>query len=327
MVYRRKMDIDFIKPIPLKKGFLAVEKITFIYTLLTTLLILYLFPSMNHPVDMLLDRVIIVGITIGLSLVSNWWPSKVMLFVRVAFQMGLLSYWYPDTYEFNRLFDNLDHVFASMEQSVFGCQPAELFSSRFSSPIISEAFYLGYFSYYPMIGIVTLAYCFCKFEDFDKVAFIIVGAFFLYYILYIFIPVAGPQFYFPVIGAEAVSNGLFNSIGQYFNSIPTLLQGPGYEDGLFYNLVKSSQEVGERPTAAFPSSHVGISTILLIISYRLNKKIMYVLIPFYILLCGATVYIQAHYVIDVIGGWLSAFIIYGIITTLYSKLYSNSALY
>ncbi|NDV67281.1 hypothetical protein D0T60_18910, partial [Bacteroides sp. 224] len=33
-----------------------------------------------------------------------------------------------------------------------------------------------------------------------------------------------------------------------------------YDRGFFYNLVKTSQQVGERPTAAFPSSHVGAGT-------------------------------------------------------------------
>ena len=71
----------------------------------------------------------------------------------------------------------------------------------------------------------------------------------------------------------------------------------------FYSLVEGSQQVGERPTAAFPSSHVGISTILMIMAWRGSKKLFACLIPFYMLLCGATVYIQAHYVIDAIVGF------------------------
>ncbi len=97
---------------------------------------------------------------------------------------------------------------------------------------------------------------------------------------------------------------IFPAIGDYFNNNQELLPGPGYQHGFFYNLVESSQQVGERPTAAFPSSHVGMSTILMIMAWRGSKKLFACLIPFYMLLCGATVYIQAHYLIDAIVGFL-----------------------
>jgi membrane-associated phospholipid phosphatase len=43
------------------------------------------------------------------------------------------------------------------------------------------------------------------------------------------------------------------------------------------------------------------------------------MMPFYILMCFATVYIQAHYVIDVIAGWISAIIIYAVLLFLSKK--------
>ena len=64
----------------------------------------------------------------------------------------------------------------------------------------------------------------------------------------------------------------FPAIGDYFNNNDILLPGPGFDHGFFFNLVEASQEVGERPTAAFPSSHVGISTIVMIMAYRVNKN-------------------------------------------------------
>lgn len=322
------MDIDFVKPLPLKKGLLIVEKLSLVYALLTSLLILALFKEVDAPIDMLMNRVIIVGITLGLTIITAWWPSKLMILLRVGFQMGLLSYWYPETYEFNRSFENLDNIFAGIEQGVFGLQPSLLFHTALPQSWMSEAFYLGYFSYYPMIGVVTLGYFLTKFQEFDKVSSIIVGSFFIYYILYILIPVVGPQFYFPVIGWDSAIHGVFPAIGDYFNNHAVVVgEGPGYHNGLFYNLVKSSQEVGERPTAAFPSSHVGISTILLFLASKLNKKLLYFLLPFYALLCGATVYIQAHYVIDVVGGWLSAILIYYLVVWVYDRFMKQHELY
>ena len=175
----------------------------------------------------------------------------------------------------------------------------------------------------PMMAVVAIYYFVFRFEWFEKVSFVMVTSFFIYYLIYIFVPVAGPQFYFPAIGMDNVWAENFLSIGDYFNHNDVLLPGPGFEKGLFYQLVEASQEVGERPTAAFPSSHVGISTICMIMAWRVNRKLCYGLAPFYVLLCCATVYIQAHYLIDVFAGWVSAVGIYMLSTWMYKKWFAS----
>ena len=147
--------------------------------------------------------------------------------------------------------------------------------------------------------------------------------FFIYYLIYIFVPVAGPQFYFPAIGDDNVAQGVFPSIGDYFNHNQELLPGPGYDHGFFYNLVEGSQQIGERPTAAFPSSHVGISTILMIMAWRGSRRLFACLFPFYVLLCCATVYIQAHYLIDSIVGFVSAFGLYVMVTWMFKRWFAQ----
>ncbi|MFA6870725.1 MAG: phosphatase PAP2 family protein, partial [Bacteroidaceae bacterium] len=184
---------------------------------------------------------------------------------------------------------------------------------------VSEPLNLGYFSYYPMIFMVTLFYFVFRFEWFEKISFVLVGSFLIYYLIYIFVPVAGPQFYFPAIGLEQVSQGVFPAVGHYFNYHTELLPAPGYSHGVFYQLVEQSQQVGERPTAAFPSSHVGISTILMIMASRINRRLFFILSPFYVLLCCSTVYIQAHYLVDVIGGLVTAVAFYSFTTWVYKK--------
>lgn len=118
-------------------------------------------------------------------------PCKFSAFVRIVIQMSLLSYWYPDTFEFNRFFPNLDHVFATAEQFIFNGQPAIWFCHTFPHLIVSEAFNMGYFFYYPMMLIVALFYFIYKFEWFEKMSFVLVTSFFIYYLIYIFVPVAG----------------------------------------------------------------------------------------------------------------------------------------
>ncbi|MEG1545949.1 MAG: phosphatase PAP2 family protein [Bacteroides sp.] len=317
------MALNLFKKIEMQKGLFAVEKIGLIYNLLTSILIVFMFSRMAHPLELLWERALIAGITFAGIYLYRLAPSKFSACVRMLFQMALLAYWYPDTFELNRFLPNLDHLFATTEAFLFGCQPAIEFCARFSDKWISEAFNLGYFSYYPMMGIVFFYYFLYRFELFEKTSFVLAASFFIYYLIYVFIPVAGPQYYFPAIGLENVSIAHFPSIGEYFNFHQELLPAPGGHDGFFYNLVESSQKAGERPTAAFPSSHVGISTILMIMAFRGNKILFSCLIPFYFLLCCSTVYIQAHYLIDAIAGVVSAILIYYLTTWMYKKWFRS----
>ena len=317
------MALDLFKRVETRKGLFAVEKITLIYNLLTSILILFLFQRMDHPWHMLLDRAMIAAMTFLLMYLYRLAPCKFSAFVRIVIQMSLLSYWYPDTFEFNRFFPNLDHVFAITEQFIFNGQPAIWFCHTFPHLLVRAAHLDERGVYYPMMLIVALFYFIYRFEWFEKMSFVLVTSFFIYYLIYIFVPVAGPQFYFPAIGFDNVSKGIFPAIGDYFNNNDILLPGPGFDHGFFFNLVEASQEVGERPTAAFPSSHVGISTIVMIMAYRVNKKLCYFLAPFYVLLCCATVYIQAHYLVDVIAGWISAVCIYIVATYMYKRWFAS----
>ena len=178
------MALDLFKRVETRKGLFAVEKITLIYNLLTSILILFLFQEMDHPVQMLADRAVIAGMTFLLMYLYRLAPCKFSAFIRIVIQMSLLSYWYPDTFEFNRIFPNLDHIFASAEQWIFGGQPAVWFCLRFPQMWVSEPFNMGYFFYYPMILLVVVWYFLYRFDLFEKVSFVIVTAFFIYYLIY-----------------------------------------------------------------------------------------------------------------------------------------------
>lgn len=302
-----------------QKGLFAVETASLIYGILTTILIFILYNKMDHPGSMLLERLYIVLVTGVLFMTYQLRPCRMTIFLRIGWQLALLAYWYPETYEFNRLFPNLDHLFAQWEQAIFGCQPAITFSEVCSGKWWSEAFNMGYFAYYPMIFGVLLFYFFARYEEFTKAAFIVLCSFFIYYFIYIFLPVTGPQYYFNAIGLEEAIAGNFAAIGDYFNFHSELLPAPGDADGFFFGMVEQSQAAGERPTAAFPSSHVGMSTILMILAWKSKRTLFIGMMPFYILLCGATVYIQAHYLIDSIVGFISAFFIYKASLWIYTK--------
>lgn len=313
------MVIDFFKREEGKTQFFAVESLNLIYNLLTTLLIIIFFNSLQNPQEMLMGRFIIAAGTFTVIYLYTLYPSPLTRYLRIASQMALLAYWYPDTFEFNRIFPNLDHLFATAEFSLFGCQPAILFEQLCSHPLWREAFNMGYWAYYPMIFTVVTWYFFKQARDVERCTFVIMASFFIYYLIYMFVPVAGPQFYFPVIGDAVAAAGPYPAIGDYFNLHPEISIPQADKGGFFTSLVNMAQASGERPTAAFPSSHIGMSTILMLLARRSHKGLMLALLPFYLLLCCATVYIKAHYLIDGIAGVVSGVAIYALTTYLYRK--------
>lgn len=76
-------------------------------------------------------------------------------------------------------------------------------------------------------------------------------------------------------------------------------------------MVENAKAAGERPTAAFPSSHVGVATVIMLLAgHTRNRRLCLLLLPFFVFLCMSTVYIQAHYVIDAIAGLLTGVLFY-----------------
>lgn len=317
------MAVDYWRRLEPYKGMFSVEIVAALYTALTSVAIVLLWGVLDDPLRMIGGRLVIVAVMAALMAVYRRYPCKATAFVRVAFQLALLSYWYPDTFEFNKLLPNLDHVFASAEQAVVGTQPAYWFSRVCPQLWVSELLNMGYFAYYPMIATIVVWHFLFNFKIFEKTAFVLEVSFFVLYVIYILVPVAGPQFYFPVIGDDSVLSGVFPAVGDYFRYHPELLPSANTGEGFFYGLVEHSQAVGERPTAAFPSSHVGISTIIMIMAWRDSRRLFAVMLPFYVLLCLATVYIQAHYLIDVFAGLASAAVLYVVSTRVYKRWFNR----
>lgn len=308
------------------KGLFAAEWAMLAYWLLTTLIIVVCYTKVQNPEAMLWGRVRILFTTAALYAVYRMLPCRLTRLARIGVQLAFLSWWYPDTYELNRMLPNLDHVFATWEQQLFGCQPALLFSQLTAhlptlvSNIFSELMDLGYASYYPMIATVIIYYFFFRYKEFQRAAFIVLAAFFIFYVVFIVLPVTGPTFYYQAVGIDNIAQGIFPNLGSYFNLHQECMPSPGYTDGIFYHLVENAKAAGERPTAAFPSSHVGISTILMFLAWHTReRRLFFVLLPFFVLLCISTVYIQAHYAIDALAGLLSGTIIYYVLFYLTRK--------
>ena len=296
-----------------------------LYALFTVALVLFTSTSLDNPEGLVWWRLRLVFLTLALWLVYQLWPCRLMAFGRILLLLVSLSWWYPDTHLLNSQFQSLDHIFASADQAIFGFQPALMWSKHFTSPVVSELMKMGYWCYYLMFALLTVYILLCKYEKFQKVSFIILGSFFVYYVIFDLIPVAGPQYYYPAVGIDAIACGQFPKLDPgYFSAHMDCLPIPGWEDGIFHKLVQMSHDAGERPTAAFPSSHVGISTVCMLYALR-NREWKYMLIfaiP-YAFLCMGTVYIMAHYAVDAIAGFISAACIYFLMEWVYGVFFEK----
>lgn len=329
-------------------GLLPSEKVAACYCALTLLLMLVMANRLVEPVAMLVMRAEWLCLTLALVgahyLFARRYPTSqalhsLFVLLRTCAQLAWLILWYPDTYEFNRTLRNLDHFFARADFQLFGCQPSLEFYDLLPNPVWSEAFNMGYWSYYPMIAVLVAALFFFRNpafrqqglgivaahsrSPFSLVSATILTSFFLFYAIYIFLPVAGPQYYFQAVGIDQITSGHFPVLESYFCTHTEAMPPSGYSDGFFYQLVASAQETGERPTAAFPSSHIGVSTIVLLLACRYRPKLLWVYLPLWALLCCATVYIRAHYLVDAIAGLIAAPIVLWIAGRLLRPLFPS----
>lgn len=297
-----------------RRGLMAFEWVIMSYLLITLVVVLIFHERATNAPQMIWFRVGVLALTMVLWGVYRLWPCLALRALRAGVHLVLLGLWYPDTFEMNKMFvPNLDHVFAAMEQGVFGFQPALVFAEKCCNHVFSELMCLGYSSYYPIIGTVTLFYLFCRRQEFERAVFVIIGAFFIHYVIFDLLPVSGPQFYYYVVGEDQIAQGVFPNIHDFYATgwDGNCLSIPGWKDGFFHHLVQQAHDAGERPTAAFPSSHVSVTVALLCLAWHTrNRWLFYCLLPLGILMFFGTFYIKAHYAIDAIAGLVSGGLCY-----------------
>jgi membrane-associated phospholipid phosphatase len=270
--------------IRIKDKLSPAEIVAVAYILITAAYILCFYRKVDYAPLCLASRFVFLAMIVFLSWLAQKSDHAAVDFVRYLFPLSLITVWYPETSYLNgRIFPVFDEYFAAADNFLFGCQPSLEFSRLWHSPFVSELMSFGYFSFYLSIAFTVIYFYFDKGHP-QKAAFLILFSFCIYYLIFILLPVVGPQYYFPC------------------DRYP---QGFG-----FYKMLTAIQFYGEKPTGAFPSSHIGISMIILFIFYKRNKLVFRVIFPIFILLALSTVYIKAHYVVDVIGGALSAPILY-----------------
>lgn len=269
----------------------ALKKIDLLFltylAISTVVLLLGREPSMNLSAFIWVRLLLVIAIS-AIIYADRKKPAPLLTLLRLTYPLIVSGYFYSETVFYNKFFfSNLDPLLADIEYGVFGMQPSLIFSVYFSNQLFSELMYFGYFSFYLLLLSFTL-YLFIKRRDhFDEGAYKLTASLYLFYLIFCFFPSAGPQFYFTFPD----------------NELPDAL--------FFHHVMHFIQSVAEQPTGAFPSSHVGISVIILILSKKMAPHYFKMAWPFVLVLILSTVYIKAHYAIDIMGGLMIVpFILY-----------------
>lgn len=230
-------------------------------------------------------RIVIISVSILLIYYGD--QNKFIQFLRNFYPLVFLGFFYSETGYYNQLiFKPFDPYLVRFEELIFTIQPSLEFSKLIPSQWFSELMHFGYFSYYLIIFGVPFLYYLQVRDKFERTMFIIMLSFSFYYIIFFLLPSIGPQFYF---------NANLSSVPEGF---------------LFEKIMNVIIDMAETPTGAFPSSHVGVAIIIVILTFKDFRKHLTYLIPIVIILILSTVYIKAHYVIDIIAGFITGMLFY-----------------
>jgi membrane-associated phospholipid phosphatase len=227
--------------------------------------------------------------------------NKLLDFFRCSYPVFLYTAFFCETGCLNRMFfpDYLDAYAIRADQALFGCQPGAVFMRKFPWLVVSEVFYAAYFSYYLMIAGVGFALYLRNRQGFYHYLSVVSFVFYLCYLVYIVLPVVGPQV-------------LSHEIAGY--TLPPNLEGlapdnaypEAVKSGVFFHLMAWIYRIFEKPGAAFPSSHVAVALCTVYFSFRYLRPIRYPHLALAVLLCLSTVYCHYHYGVDVLAGIAAA---------------------
>jgi membrane-associated phospholipid phosphatase len=223
-------------------------------------------------------------------------PSQKLIvqFLRLCYIQAIYILYFTESIWLSQLLFNgasFDAFFANLDFRLFGFQPATQFPRYFQQyRIINEMFFFSYFFYYGLISTgVWILFIRKHYQEAVRTLFIVSVSFFIMYVWFIFFPVKGPKYFFTELNEIWYSN--FR--GFFFTKVMK---------GLFNNTNLGG--------AAFPSSHVALALIAFILNWKYNRYLIPLYLPLTILLFISTVYLYAHYFVDIPAGIVTGIVLY-----------------
>lgn len=243
------------------------------------------------------DTVLFGAITAGVLLfcgVTNEKEGQLWLFARYFYAFPLYSVFFKRSISLSqRLFGgrSFDRFFARLDARLFGPKPTlRMHAFTPEGGFVDELLAFGYFVYYVILVFGWwLLFALGRTEEALYGFTVVTLSHYLLYLFYIFFPVKGPKYYFP------------KERQRIYKRLDGLL---------FTTYVKKVFTRMDLAGAAFPSSHVAISLLSLLLYFGSSTLLGIVLLPLVGLVILSTVYVFSHYVVDSIAGAVVGVLLY-----------------
>jgi len=239
----------------------------------------------------MLAHVAMSAVITGLSLLPNK-LSGALQFFRDWYPVILLPLLFKEVEVLAAGFGNwgLTDVLQSLEVDWFGGHPSLYLSGLLPWIPLSEYLHFCYFAYLLLVPTIGSYWYFtgerAKFHELVFLVSVTLTASYLFFALF---PVDSPFYLFPPLGAP-------------------------FEGHFFYDLVHFMAGRGGARGGAFPSSHVSVATVVLLVLWGRERRLAFALLPIVGGLVLATVYGRFHYALDVVAGLALAVTVFGAFT-------------
>jgi membrane-associated phospholipid phosphatase len=231
----------------------------------------------------------------ALSAIRKDYRPNLAIILRDWLPLLLVTFIYENLHDLSQLFYTTDIAGKLYEWdiAIFGVEPT-LWAQRFYSPLLTDIMAVSYALYFvfPLVVMFFLSQEDRRFE-FREMALALTFAFIAGFIGYVAWPASPPRYY-----------------------ITDLFTSPHDLHGLFIfdRLQQAWDGLSVIACGAFPSLHVGISTLALLYAWKFRnlgkiyRWIWRLYIPLVASLWVSTVYLRHHWVVDIFAGWAVAFI-------------------
>ena len=230
------------------------------------------------------------------QMVRDWSPFVLIIFI------------YENLHELTYLIrpDVVDGSLRAIDEALFGVEPT-LALQRITTPWLTELMTYAYalYFFYPVF-LMIVAYRKGAFHVFREMMLALALCNYLGFLGYITVPAIGPR-YFMSHEFQVPLDGIW------------LAAKAAAAWNAFENLQRD----------CFPSLHTALSTISLIYLWRLRRfypggrPILWVCAPLIVLLWLSTVYLRYHWTVDVLGGFVLAFLCTSLASTFIGWYYGK----
>ena len=269
----------------------AYERVALSYLGVSSVLIAYFAKNLRHPFRLL-------GVQAGATLVVMllcWVGARAAAKeTRFGVSFGtqwwhFWRHWYPHLF-FLFCFEELAHLMTlftpewqdakllAFDHWLTGVQPT-IWLEQLATPLRNDGmqfFYLTYFTYLLILG--GILYYRREWQAYWSVMTYSMVGYMCGYLIAMFFPIESPWFALAGTWKAPLAGGPFTATINFI------------------------EHFGRVRGAAFPSEHVAGATAAVWGAWKFRRRLFWVMVPFFFLMCVSTIWGRYHYVADILGG-------------------------